>query len=156
DRRVLRQGDPRRGYFLVISDERDLPRPEESAVPLALTRPAEPLTQQLDEELTRVKARLRASVEQYETQVQEAKASNEELQAMNEELRSAAEELETSKEELQSVNEELTTVNQELKVKIDELGLTNNDFQNFINATDIGTIFLDAQLRVKFATVRAR
>ena len=56
---------------------------------------------------------------------------------MNEELRSAAEELETSKEELQSVNEELTTVNQELKIKIEELGLTNNDFQNLINSTDI-------------------
>jgi PAS domain S-box-containing protein len=75
---------------------------------------------------------------------------------MNEELRSAAEELETSKEELQSVNEELTTVNQELKIKIEELALTNNDFQNFINATDIGTIFLDRALRVKFSTPRAR
>src|SRR6185295_10182846 len=71
-------------------------------------------------------------------------------------LRSAAEELETSKEELQSVNEELTTVNQELKIKIEELGLINNDFQNLINATDIGTIFLDRELRVKFSTQRAR
>src|SRR3712207_4739942 len=75
---------------------------------------------------------------------------------MNEELRSAAEELETSREELQSVNEELTTVNQELKIKIEELGLTNNDFQNFVNATDIGTIFLDRAVRVKFSTPRAR
>jgi PAS domain S-box-containing protein len=75
---------------------------------------------------------------------------------MNEELRSAAEELETGKEELQSVNEELTTVNEELKIKIDELAVTNNDFQNFINATDIGAIFLDRSLRVKFSTPRAR
>ena len=74
---------------------------------------------------------------------------------MNEELRSAAEELETSKEELQSVNEELTTVNQELKIKIEELALTNNDFQNLINSTDIGTIFLDRSLRVKLSTPRA-
>src|SRR5262249_18437665 len=78
------------------------------------------------------------------------------LQAMNEELRSAAEELETSKEELQSVNEELTTVNKELKIKIEELGLTNNDFQNFINATNIGTIFLDGALPVKFSTALER
>src|SRR5206468_4583117 len=99
---------------------------------------------------------LRTTVEQYETQVEEAKASNEELQAMNEELRSSAEELETSKEELQSVNEELSTVNQELKIKIEELRLTNNNFQNFIDATDIGTIFLDRQLRVKFSTAGAR
>ena len=71
---------------------------------------------------------------------------------MNEELRSSAEELETSKEELQSVNEELTTVNQELKIKIEELGLANNDFQNLINWSDVGTIFLDRDLRVKLST----
>ena len=74
---------------------------------------------------------------------------------MNEELRSSAEELETSKEELQSVNEELTTVNQELKIKIEELGLANNDFQNLINSSDIGTIFLDRRLRVKLFTPAA-
>ena len=75
---------------------------------------------------------------------------------MNEELRSAAEELETGKEELQSLNEELTTVNQELKIKIEELSLTNNDFQNLMSATDIGSIFLDRALRVKLSTPKAR
>jgi PAS domain S-box-containing protein len=94
-------------------------------------------------------------IEQYETQVEEAKASNEELQASNEELRSAAEELETGKEELQSVNEELTTVNQELTVKIEELRLANNDFQNLINSSDIGTIFLDRHLQLKMFTPSA-
>jgi PAS domain S-box-containing protein len=122
---------------------------------VTLSSPAEPFTAQLEDELARLRGQLRQTIEQYETQVEEAKAANEELQAMNEELRSAAEELETSKEELQSVNEELTTVNQELKIKIEELGLTNNDFQNFINATDIGTIFLDRAMRVKFSTPRA-
>jgi two-component system CheB/CheR fusion protein len=153
---VLREGDPARGFFVVTFEEDGASHGEPATSPLTLTSPAEPVTRQLEEELVRVKAQLRATVEQYETQVEEAKASNEELQAMNEELRSAAEELETSKEELQSVNEELTTVNQELKIKIEELGLTNNDFQNFINATDIGTIFLDRSLRVKFSTARAR
>src|SRR5262249_55376841 len=154
-RPVLRDGDPARGFFLVILSEGSVVS-DHSEPSVTLDSPVEPVTRQLEEELSRVKAQLRATVEQYETQVEEAKASNEELQAMNEELRSAAEELETSKEELQSVNEELTTVNQELKVKIEELGLTNNDFQNFINATDIGTIFLDRTLRVKFSTPRAR
>src|SRR5262249_562792 len=153
---VLREGDPARGYFLVAFNEREEPTVDQEAAPVRLTSPVEPVTRQLEEELSRIKGQLRTTVEQYETQVEEAKASNEELQAMNEELRSAAEELETSKEELQSVNEELTTANQELKVKIEELGLTNNDFQNFINATDIGTIFLDRSLRVKFSTPRAR
>src|SRR3954452_21002676 len=154
-RPVLRDGDPARGLFLVVfSGAR--PRDARGEPVVTLNSPAEPVAVQLEEELARVRAQLRDTIEQYETQVEEAKATNEELQAMNEELRSAAEELETSKEELQSVNEELTTVNQELKIKIEELGLTNNDFQNFINSTDIGTIFLDAQLRVKLSTARAR
>ena len=153
---ILREGDPARGFFLVMFDDAGRTRREPAVEPITLTSLAEPPTMRLEEELTRVKAQLRATIEQFELQAEAAKASNEELQAMNEELRSSAEELETSKEELQSVNEELTTVNQELKVKIDELGQINNDFHNFINATDIGTIFLDRSLRVKFSTPRAR
>ena len=111
---------------------------------------------QLEEEIRRVKTQLRAAVEQYETQAEELKASNEELQAMNEELRSSAEEIETSKEELQSVNEELQTVNQELKIKIEEQIQANDDIQNLINSTEIGTVFLDRSARIKLFTPRAR
>ncbi len=116
----------------------------------------EPVAQHLEDELIRTRSQLRNTSEQYEVQTEEFKASNEELHAINEELRSAAEELETSKEELQSVNEELTTVNQELKIKIDELSQTNNDFKNLINATDIGTIFLDRSFGVNLFTPAAR
>ena len=75
---------------------------------------------------------------------------------MNEELRSTGEELETGKEELQSVNEELTTVNQELKETIDEGGRANTDLRNLISSTDIATIFLDRDLRVKRYTPRTQ
>lgn len=71
-------------------------------------------------------------------------------------MRSAAEELETSKEELQSTNEELTTVNQELKSSVDELGRANGDLQNLMASTEIGTIFLDRQLRIKRYTPQTR
>jgi len=154
---ALREDSPLRGYFLVLFEEEEAPAtpPVETATPMQLTSPAEPEARQLAEELSRVKAQLRSTIEQYETHAEEARAANEELQAMNEELRSAAEELETSKEELQSVNEELTTVNQELKIKIEELGLSNNDFQNLINSADIAAIFLDRSLRVKLSTPRA-
>ncbi len=151
---ALREDAPLRGYFLVLFDE-DIHAAPLALSPMQLTSPAEPEARQLADELTRVKAQLRSTIEQYETHSEEARAANEELQAMNEELRSAAEELETSKEELQSVNEEMTTVNQELKIKIEELGLTNNDFQNLINSTDIAAIFLDRTLRVKLSTPRA-
>lgn len=109
---------------------------------------SDPVARHLDRELERLKAHLRATVEQYEASTEELKAGNEELQAMNEELRSATEELETSREELQSINEELTTVNQELKSKVDELGHANSDMHNLMDATAIATIFLDRELRI--------
>ena len=152
----LRDGDPPRGYFLVVLQEEQEQPPDRVEQALQLQSPAGPESRRIEDELQRVKFQLRTTIEQYETHSEESRAANEELQAMNEELRSAAEELETSKEELQSLNEELTTVNQELKIKIEELGLTNNDFQNLINSTDIGTIFLDRALRVKLSTPAAQ
>jgi two-component system, chemotaxis family, CheB/CheR fusion protein len=152
-RPVLRQGEPPRGLFLVLFEEDG----REIATPPAVSLPTRPDSSAgLEDELAHVRAELRSTVEQYETQQEEAKAANEELQAMNEELRSAAEELESGKEELQSVNEELITVNEELRVKVNELAQTNADFQNLIAATEIGTIFLDTDLRIKFSTPSAR
>src|SRR6185295_19209996 len=107
-----------------------------------------PVTEHLDREVERLKAHLRDTVEQYEASNEELKAGNEELQAMNEELRSATEELETGREELQSINEELSTVNAELKHKVDELGSSNSDMLNLMDATAIPTVFLDRDLHI--------
>jgi two-component system CheB/CheR fusion protein len=109
---------------------------------------ADPVARHLDREIERLKSHLRDTVEQYEASTEELKASNEELQAMNEELRSATEELETSREELQSINEELTTVNHELKSKVEELGHSNSDMHNLMDATAIATVFLDRDMRI--------
>jgi len=103
----------------------------------------------LKEELEVTRSRLKASREEFEAANEELRASNEELQSVNEEYRSTAEELETSKEELQSINEELQTVNAELKLKLDGVSRANNDLQNLMAATDVGTLFLDTQLRIK-------
>jgi PAS domain S-box-containing protein len=84
--------------------------------------------------------------------VQELRASNEELQSINEEYRSTSEELETSKEELQSMNEELKTVNAELKSELDNVSSAHSDLQNLMAATEIGTLFLDRQLRIRLFT----
>lgn len=152
-RPTLRDGDPARGFFLVLFEEA---RESVDLSPLQNAAAVEPAARQLEEELIRLKAQMRVTIEQYEVQAEEAKAANEELQAMNEELRSTAEELETSQEELQSVNEELQTVNQELKVKIDEISHANNDMRNLMSSTEIGTIFVDRSLRVKLFTPRIR
>jgi two-component system CheB/CheR fusion protein len=72
-----------------------------------------------------------------------------ELKATKTELQNVVEELETSNEELQSVNEELYTVNSELQEKNKELQFLNNDVTNLLDSTDIGTLFLDTDLRIR-------
>ena len=52
------------------------------------------------------------------------------------------------RKELQSVNEELQTINQQNKHKVEELAQLSSDLQNLLAATDIGTLFLDRELRI--------
>jgi two-component system CheB/CheR fusion protein len=103
----------------------------------------------LEKELRTKEEYLQAIIEELETANEELQSTNEELQSSNEELQSTNEELETSKEELQSVNEELITVNTELQKKIEELSQTNNDMNNLLASTNIGTLFVDHQLRIQ-------
>ena len=77
------------------------------------------------------------------------KSAAEEYQSVNEELQSSNEELETSKEEMQSINEELQTVNAELTSKNALLTDLNSDIKNLLDSTQIATLFLDANLRIK-------
>ena len=92
---------------------------------------------------------LQSTHEELATSNEELKSSNEEMQSVNEELQSANEELETSKEELQSINEELTTVNAELQSKLGDLSRANNDMNNLLAGTGVGTIFVDHQKRIQ-------
>ena len=104
---------------------------------------------QLEDELKATREDLQGTIEELHSSNEELKASHEEVVSMNEELQSTNEELETSKEELQSLNEELTTVNTQLEEKLAELRETRDDLTNLLTSTDIGTIFLDRQLRIK-------
>ncbi len=96
----------------------------------------------LEDELKSVKTELQNVIEELET-------SNEELQSANEELMSSNEELQGTNEEMQSANEELYTVNAEIQEKNKELADLNNDINNLLNSTDIGTLFLDNELRIR-------
>ncbi len=102
----------------------------------------------LTQELRAKDEYLQSTREELESSNEELKSSNEEMHSVNEELQSTNEELETSKEELQSVNEELATVNTELQTKVTDLSRANNDMNNLLAGTGVGTIFVDMQLRV--------
>ena len=103
----------------------------------------------LKQELRDREEYLQSTTEKLETSNEELKSANEEMQSINEEMQSTNEELETAKEELQSINEELSTVNAELQGKVADLSQVNNDMNNLLAGTGVGTIFVDHQLRIQ-------
>ena len=102
----------------------------------------------LKQELRAKEECLQAVNEELETSTEELKSSNEEMQSVNEESQSTNEELQTAKEELQSINEGLATVNAELQTNVEDLSRANNDMNNLLAGTGIGTVFVDRQLRI--------
>ena len=113
------------------------------------SRSTNPQVVELEQQLAQARLEIQAVRDEMQASREELKSANEELQSTNEELQSTNEELTTSKEEMQSLNEELYTVNAELQSKVDDLSLVNGDMKNLLNSTDVATIFLDGELRVR-------
>ncbi|MEQ1659188.1 MAG: PAS domain-containing protein [Hylemonella sp.] len=137
--------------YLVILEDAPVPEPgQTSPVPgaQASSQPVDARIATLQQELRAKEEYLQAANDELESSNDELRSANEEMQSVNEELQSTNEELETSKEELQSVNEELATVNTELQTKVFDLSRANNDMNNLMAGTGIGTVFLDHELRI--------
>ncbi len=144
-------------YLAILEDVAEPETQPQAAVPaggeaLAGTPDSETdAEQRISELLNELRTKdefLSSAQEELDISTQELKSSIEEMQSVNEELQSTNEEMETSKEELQSVNEELNTVNIELQTKVADLSRANNDMNNLLAGTGIGTVFVDHELRI--------
>ncbi|MEP6566031.1 MAG: chemotaxis protein CheB, partial [Mesorhizobium sp.] len=115
-----------------------------------------PRVERLQRELDEARTELQDAIRNLEVSGEEQKAFNDETLSVNEEYQSTNEELLTSKEELQSLNEELTALNSQLQETLENQRTTSNDLQNVLKSTDIATLFLDLDLKIRFFTPATR
>ena len=144
DLRVSHRSEESTGteFFLVLFEEVDDDRKTAEA-PRKFT-----VEEHMASRVRGLEIELQQSREGLQATIEELEATNEEHQATNEELLAANEQLQSTNEELQSVNEELHTVNSEHQTKIQELLDLNADLDNLLS-TEIGTLFLDADMRIR-------
>jgi two-component system CheB/CheR fusion protein len=133
----------------------------ESAVPVSRTRTlsksrVSPDVARLEIELAEARRDLDIAARTLETSVETEKVVNEEALSANEELQSSNEELLTSKEELQSVNEELIALNSQLQESLELQRTASSDLKNVLYSTEVATVFLDTQRRIRFFTPASR
>ena len=107
---------------------------------------------ELERELDTARTDLSAAIHDLESAREEHRAVDEEALSVSEEYQATNEELLTSKEELQSLIEELTTLNGQLQETLERQRTTSNDLKNVLFSTDVATLFLDTELKIRFFT----
>jgi signal transduction histidine kinase len=110
------------------------------------------LVQKLQQDVLALRNQLQLTAEEYAAVNEEMKIANEELMSLNEELQAKAAELEYSKSELELVNSQLRAINNENQHNLAELRRLWANLQNLINASDIATLFLEVDLRIRWFT----
>jgi two-component system CheB/CheR fusion protein len=143
-------GEVEAELYAVAFQDRGFVRRE--STPAETAEAADARAQTLERELRGTRTQLQSTIDDLETANEELKSANEEHQSVNEEFQLANEELESSKEELQSMNEELNTLNSELNAKNEALTEANSDIKNLLDSTQIATLFLDNDLRIRSFT----
>jgi two-component system CheB/CheR fusion protein len=111
-----------------------------------------PQLAEMDRELETARNEQLATLKELELSREEHRIATEEALSINEEYQSTNEELLTSKEELQSLNEELTALNSQLQEALERQRTLGDDLQNILYSTDVATLFLDLDLRIRFFT----
>lgn len=147
--KAIEEPEALRGMVMIVFTDLQTPPQKKTPSRSRTTSPDNPRRLELEQGLMQAREELATTREEMQSSQEELKSSNEELQSTNEELQSTNEELSTSREEMQSLNEELHTVNAEQLSKMDELARINNDMRNLLNSTEIVTVFLDNDLRVR-------
>ena len=145
----LAEPEPLRGMVLIVFKDAATPLVPKASGKAERVSVHGARLAELSQELRHSRDELQTTNEKMQTAQEELRSANEEFQSTNEELQSTNEELTTSKEEMQSMNEELHTVNHELQAKVDELSRASDDMKNLLNSTNIATLFLDGELKVR-------